>query len=257
MNQSRFGSSTDIHETQHAYYDIFKKCRDSYVEYSSTIDLSNREPFELNQKNLEFFLLRHRNNAYDRARDEILAMVRDKSTIYVAEENLLKKKEEGGLYDYSYFIRQAMLEKYNEASRYTSELKILVTDSIEQTLVVEYEEQIRHSLISLKKIRERYPNVSIDKLVGILHTIPITQWENYYRHTFFPKNPEDTYHDETFRYALEELLNTYPSHIKNRKLTKVEKRERKEDSKHFQQKEKLREEQKLALRRTLKDHIPS
>lgn len=166
------------HEEQHAIKRLFKEEKfrenrhDLFIE-----DLSKKE----NQKTLEDYFRFRKKQFEEKAKDEILAYlkegVRDTNAIL---NTLFRLEEHEGLYDYyrKWHEKGGKEEKNKILTKLTKKRaiidKIIINKTMNKILVQEYRKDLSRAMIAVRKLQDR--GFSNEKIVKLLITEPLGNW---------------------------------------------------------------------------------
>ena len=161
-------SGTYAHEQEHVknkllrpFFDVF----DPKLLNGLRREMNGETDPRIRQQLIEEELCVYRDQALDRAKDEITAMLRDGTSNYF--DSFFSK--DGNAYDYL----QKTRETFNTSPLYQR--------AVQKILIAEYENIIRVALVSLGEF-EKTTGYSAEEQIAFLTDIPLERWPNTIRH---------------------------------------------------------------------------
>lgn len=175
-----YSSTTFKHEKQHAWYGLIPEKRVFVLKYFvamiESFEKGEEEGFNVNLnryvRSLRQFYIDHK------AKDELLAYLKDGRKEEEILRILFKTKSEGGLYDYISSQQEEMLKDFeafliqNEDQRELLEARIQA--SIDKVCKSEYKEMISKAMDSIKDLQVYETR---DQIIARLETVPLSFWQ--------------------------------------------------------------------------------
>jgi hypothetical protein len=182
-----------VHEQQHALHRMMPELKRLDRDF-----ITRPCPFRLmGDSELRMTLRRElrvkRADGEARAKDEIMAYLKDGRPSDVIYQTLLKPKEEGGLYDYFQEFQNDASEAY--ADELPEDRRPIVEEAMHDVFSTEYAQMLADALRAVETLRTQN-GMSVEQTIGTLSHEPLRDW---------PKISGRIHQEESWRFFISEV----------------------------------------------------
>lgn len=199
---------TLIHEEQHILHRMIPEFEESHLDYMNR----NKKYEEMDDSEFRTVIRRNvrsrRTENEARAKDEIMAYLKDGRPSDDIYQTLLKPEEEGGLYDYFNTVVGNMHIILSEGKLFPKDRTPIVEEIIQDVFKTEYAQLLDDALRAVDTLRFKN-GMSVEQVLGMLAHEPLRTW---------PKVVGRIHKEESWRVLISEVddMQQYVGRLKRR-----------------------------------------